>query len=132
VLAQLALGAGFRHRAFGVLPHIIGALVVTTVIFLVGAFILAQFNDHAILRRCAWALMGVTLLQVMLGIAALMARLSVMDAVDTSLRTVVLTVLHVATGALTMAATVALSIQVFRNVRPREAEVPSGNLRTAS
>ena len=27
-LAQVALGAGFRHRAFGILPHIAGAIIV--------------------------------------------------------------------------------------------------------
>ena len=33
-LAQVALGAGFRHRAFGIMPHIVGAIIVA--MFLLG------------------------------------------------------------------------------------------------
>jgi cytochrome c oxidase assembly protein subunit 15 len=32
VLIQLVLGAGFRHQAFGIIPHILGAAVVTLLI----------------------------------------------------------------------------------------------------
>ena len=32
VLTQIALGAGFRHGALNVMPHIIGAMIVILVI----------------------------------------------------------------------------------------------------
>ena len=118
VLVQLALGAGYRHRAFTVMPHIIGAIFVTGFLITVAVFILAQFGSHSILNRTAWALMGITIVQVVLGIVTYLARLTGAESAIPSQSTVVLTILHVATGALTMACAVALAIQVRRNVRP--------------
>ena len=51
VLTQIALGAGFRHGAISVMPHMVGAMVVTLVILFVGAFVLQQFPTHRALRR---------------------------------------------------------------------------------
>jgi cytochrome c oxidase assembly protein subunit 15 len=127
VLIQLALGAGYRHRAFSVLPHIFGAIVVVSVILIAGIFVLAQFGSHTTLRRTGIVLLTVTFVQVLLGVAAYLARLSSLDSPVPVLNTVLLTVFHVATGALTMAASVALAIQVLRNVRPRTA-VASGRV----
>lgn len=118
VLVQLALGAGYRHRAFTVMPHIVGAIFVTGFLITVAVFVLAQFGSHSILSRTAWALMGITIVQMVLGIVTYLARLSGAESAVPSLSTVVLTILHVATGALTMACAVALAIQVRRNVRP--------------
>lgn len=126
VLAQVALGAGYRHRAFGVMPHIVGAIFVTGFLLLVAVFVLSQFGSHPVLRRTAWVLASVTLLQVMLGIAAYLARLSNMESAFPSLAMVLLTVMHVATGALTLAAAVALAVQVLRNVRPHATLASSG------
>jgi len=118
VLAQVALGAGYRHRAFTVMPHVIGSIVVTAMILIVSIFVLAQFGSHPVLRRCAMVLIGITCVQVVLGIVAYMARLNTLDAPYPGTGTVLLTVLHVATGALTLAASIVLAIQVLRNVRP--------------
>jgi len=117
VLAQLALGASARHRALGVLPHILGAFVVTGMILWVTLRVLVRHSEHMVLRRCALALLCMTFLQVFLGIAAYMSRLATADAVQPMPVMIVFTVLHVAAGALTMAASVVLSIEVFRNVR---------------
>jgi cytochrome c oxidase assembly protein subunit 15 len=114
VLAQIGLGAAFRHRAIGLLPHILGAIVVTAAILLIIAFVLSQFPRHAALRKAASALLGVTLLQVMLGLAAYYARLS---AAEFPLAMVLTTVAHVATGGLTLAASAVLAIQIRRNVQ---------------
>jgi cytochrome c oxidase assembly protein subunit 15 len=125
VVIQLVLGAGYRHKAFGMLPHITGAIFVAGFLLLISVFVVSQFATHPSLRRSAWVLMGITAIQVILGIAAYIARLS-------SASTMVpLTVAHVATGALTMAATAALSIQIFRNVRP-QAKLASGTLPAVS
>jgi hypothetical protein len=84
--------------------------------------ILMRHADHDALRRSALALVSVTFLQVFLGIAAYMSRLATADAPQPMPLMVGFTVAHVAVGALTMAASVVLSIQVFRNVRrPAEA-----------
>jgi cytochrome c oxidase assembly protein subunit 15 len=119
VLVQVALGAGYRHRAFDVMPHIIGSIFVTAFILLVSIFILAQFGSHPALKRAALALLLVTCIQVLLGIAAFMSGLSHQQATTPVTQTVLLTVTHVAAGALTLAASVSLCILVFRNVRPK-------------
>jgi heme a synthase len=113
VLAQIALGAAFRHGAMTVLPHILGAMVVAAAILIVCAFVLHQFPEHRALRPAAITLLVVTLVQVMLGIGAYYARL---DASRNPVAMVIVTVAHVATGALTLASSVVLAIQIRRNV----------------
>lgn len=114
VLAQIALGAAFRHRAISLLPHLIGSMVVGLAILMVAIFVLQQFPRHRALQPAARALLGVTALQVGLGIAAYYTRL---EAERIPLAMVLTTVAHVATGGLTLAATIVLSIQIRRNVR---------------
>jgi cytochrome c oxidase assembly protein subunit 15 len=125
VVIQLVLGAGYRHKAFGMLPHVTGAIFVAGFLLLISVFVVSQFATHSSLQRSAWVLMGITAVQVILGIAAYVARLSNASTM------VLLTVAHVATGALTMAATATLSVQIFRNVRP-QAKVASGTLPAVS
>jgi heme A synthase len=119
VLVQIGLGAGFRHRAFGLLPHVIGAMIVPLVILLVGAFALHQFPKHRALRPAAVGLLAITGVQIFLGIIAYVARL---NAADYPLAMVLTTVAHVATGGLTLAASVVLAIQIRRNVRVAASE----------
>jgi cytochrome c oxidase assembly protein subunit 15 len=114
VLVQIALGAAFRHRAIGVLPHVLFSTVVTLVVLFTATFVLHQFPEHRPLRSAAKAVLGVTFLQVMLGVAAYYTRL---QAAEEPLAMVLTTVAHVATGGLTMASSVVLSIQILRNVR---------------
>lgn len=121
VLLQIALGAAFRHRVLGIMPHILGAVLIGSVVLLFGVFVLAQFPDHAALRRSAWALTGITIVQMLLGVIAYFARMTTADAVQPAVTMVISTVSHVGGGALTMAATVALAIQILRHVRPRTA-----------
>jgi cytochrome c oxidase assembly protein subunit 15 len=119
VLAQIALGAAFRQHALSVMPHVIGATVVGVAILLVGILTLHQFGEHAALRRAALAMLGVTFLQVMLGMSAYVAR---MHADRRPGEMVVTTVVHLAVGALTLASSIVLAIQVRRNVRSQAAQ----------
>jgi heme A synthase len=114
VLAQVALGAAFRHKALGLMPHIIGAMVVSAAIMTISAFVLHQFPEHPSLRKSAIVLMSVTGVQVFLGIFAYLTRA---QAAQNPLIMVIVTVAHVAAGALTLASTIALSILILRNVR---------------
>ena len=132
VFLQLALGASARHQAIGILPHIAGALVATGMVLWVTVRVLMYHASHVALRQSALALLSVTFLQVFLGIAAYMSRLATADAPQPMPLMVGFTVAHVAVGALTMAASVVLAIQVFRHVRrpladmqPAGAAVPS-------
>jgi heme a synthase len=113
LLAQVALGAAFRHGAMTVMAHLIGAMVVTPAVLIVCAFVLHQFPEHPALRPAAVALLSITLAQVMLGLGAYLAR---SNADRHPVAMVIVTVAHVATGALTLASSVVLAIQIRRNV----------------
>jgi heme a synthase len=130
VLVQLLLGAGFRHKAFGIMPHIAGALVVTLVLLVYAMFILTKADAPRGLKLSAQLLLWITMAQVVLGIAAYLARLS-NTGIDPAPSLVWFTVGHVATGALTMAATAALSVQVLRAVRPQAHAAPEHGRRAA-
>jgi len=116
VLGQLFLGAAVRHKALGSIYHIAGAPIVAGVILWVSLRILLHYAHNRELRVVSLALIGITFTQVFLGIAAYMTRIAYADAVQPMPLMVTFTVLHVAVGALTMAASVALAILVRRNV----------------
>ncbi len=129
VLVQIGLGAGFRHRAFGLMPHVIGAMLVPVVILLTGMFVLHQFPKHRSLRPAAIGLLTITLIQIFLGIIAYIAR---MNAAEYPLAMVLTTVAHVATGGLTLAASVVLGIQIRRNVHARASETSETHQQVAA
>jgi cytochrome c oxidase assembly protein subunit 15 len=123
VWGQVALGAAFRHRALNVIPHIVGAMVVSAIVLYVAIAVIAEHKTHPALRKPAMALITVTFVQVFLGIAAYLSRLASAESIRPGSFTIVFTVLHVAVGALTLAASVALSIQIRRHVAPQHAPV---------
>jgi cytochrome c oxidase assembly protein subunit 15 len=51
ILVQLILGAAFRHGAFGIVPHLIGAGVVTLFIIWAGVAAKKRFREVRDLRR---------------------------------------------------------------------------------
>lgn len=116
VLSQLALGAAARHKAIGSIYHISWSPVVAGVILWVSLRILLHYAQNRELRYASLALLGITFCQVFLGLAAYMSRIAYADAVQPMPVMVTFTVLHVAVGALTMAASVTLAILVRRNV----------------
>jgi cytochrome c oxidase assembly protein subunit 15 len=127
VLAQLALGAAARHKALGVLPHVAGAGIVTGMILWIIVRVLVRHSSHAPLRRSALVLLSIGASQVFLGIAAYMSRIATIDAPQPMAVMVGFTVAHVAVGALTMAASVVMAVEVFRHVRrPVEEMATSG------
>ena len=116
VLAQVALGAAYRHEAVGLMPHVAGAMIVALLILVVGVFVTQQFPGHRSLRPAAIALMTIAFLQVFLGITII--TIEALN-LENALPLILSTVAHVVTGALTMAATVVLAILIRRNVRAR-------------
>jgi len=116
LLTQLALGAAYRHKALGIVPHMAGAMVVLVVVLGAAVVVLQKYSNHATLKRAAKSLMHITLLQVVLGTGAYITRIMTPEAPHLMPFMVAFTVAHVAVGALTMAASVIFAIQVFRNV----------------
>jgi cytochrome c oxidase assembly protein subunit 15 len=123
VFLQLALGASARHQAIGILPHVLGALLATGMVLWVTVRVLMRHAGHEALRRSALVLLSITFLQVFLGIGAYMSRLATADAPQPMPVMVGFTVAHVAVGALTLASSVVLTIEIFRHVRRPLAEM---------
>lgn len=121
VLIQLFLGAAVRHKAIGSIYHICGAPVVTSVVLWVSMRILLHYTRNRELRAIAVTLITITLVQVFLGIGAFMTRIAYADAVQPMPLMVTFTVLHVAVGALTLAASIVMAILVRRNLGARVA-----------
>lgn len=132
VLGQLALGAAARHKALGILPHVAGAAVVTGMILWIVMRVLVRHASHAPLRRSALVLLSIAMSQVFLGIAAYMSRIATIDAPQPMAVMVGFTVAHVAVGALTMAASVVLAVEVFRHVRRPVEEMAAGGVTVTS
>ena len=114
VLAQLILGAAYRHNAVGIVPHLVGAALVTIGVILVWRRIHREFADEPELHRPATVLAGLLLFQLFLGGAAYWVRLATAEAPQPQLLMVVLTVAHVATGALVLASSLVVTLQTYR------------------
>jgi heme a synthase len=121
VLLQLVLGAGFRHGAWGILPHVIGAVIVASLIIWTASAVLVR-HDDGWLRRPAWSVLGLVILQVGLGIAAYFARVASKSDPQPLEPMISLTASHVVVGALTLAAMVVLTLRCYRVLAPQNAE----------
>ncbi len=119
LFVQLLLGAGFRHRGMGILPHILGAIGVSGMI--VGIFwsvrrVMRAHRANAELRvlfRLTIWVMGLLLAQLVLGIAAYLARRAARFDPQPLEPMISLTVAHVACGALLLAAVLVLTWRVY-------------------
>jgi cytochrome c oxidase assembly protein subunit 15 len=132
VLAQLALGAAARHKALGALPHVAGAAIVTGMILWLVVRVLIRHSSHMPLRRGALALLSIAFVQIFLGIAAYMSRIATLDAPQPMAVMVGFTVAHVAVGALTMAASAVMAVEVFRCVGRPDLVMANGRVSVAS
>jgi heme A synthase len=147
VLGQLVLGAGFRHGAFGILPHALGAVAVTTVVAWTALATLRRHGDNRYLARPAWLLIVLLALQVTLGVLAYITRMSVAGQPLSSVADfftrmtlaplqslifvqpvepmISLTAAHVVVGALTLAAIVVLTLRTYQVLAPQRAAAGS-------
>jgi len=119
VLMQIALGAAFRQKAISLMPHVLGAMFVALVILMQCIFVLQQFKTHRALQAAGKTLLGIAFGQVFLGMTALIMR----SMAEETAQPVVTTVAsHITGGAITLAASLVLSILVRRSVQPRPRE----------
>ena len=117
IFVQLILGAGFRHGAFQILPHIIGAFVVLFLAIWTSRTVRVRFGTVKHLRRWGILLTSFIGTQFLLGIAAYWAVVQEIKAQQPTTTYVILTVAHVLVGALTLAASVVLALSAFRAIR---------------
>ncbi|HLJ46988.1 MAG TPA: hypothetical protein VKU01_13315 [Bryobacteraceae bacterium] len=109
VLAQIILGALYRHKIFGIMPHMLGAMVVALLTLIVSVVLLQNFGQRRDLRIPATALISLLLAQVCLGIAVFL--LLLLGAGNTG-GFVWSATGHVCVGTLTFAASVVLAMRV--------------------
>jgi heme A synthase len=118
VLAQLVLGAGFRHRVFGIIPHVIGAVVVAALILWTVTLVMRHHGRDTYLRKPAMALFGLLFAQLSLGVCAYLARLASADDPQPLEPMITLTVAHVVIGATTLAILILLTLRCYRVLTP--------------
>ena len=125
---QLILGAMFRHHGLSWWPHVVHAVVVSFVLAWTAIRALTIYSQIEAVRRPAILMLSLVIAQLCLGFTAFLTRVAWgRDAVQPELPMVVATVAHVAVGALLLATTVILSIQVWRHVPVAfEERLPAG------
>ena len=123
ILGQLVLGAAFRHGAFGIWPHLVGAGTVLVMAILTGRAARKRFAGVPVIRRSVIRLHATVGTQILLGGAAYWAIVASRDAVQPGLTYVVLSVAHVLVGAITLVASVLLTLVCYRVIRPAESVV---------
>ena len=116
IFVQLILGAGFRHGAFQILPHIIGAFVVLFLSIWTSRTVRVRFGTVKQLRRWGIFLTSFIGTQFLLGIAAYWAVVQEIKSQQPTTTYVALTVAHVLVGALTLASSVVLALSAFRAI----------------
>ena len=114
---QLILGAMFRHKGLGWWPHVVHAAVVVMVLSWTAIRSLAQFSNIEAVKKPAITMLSLMIVQIFLGFAAFTTRVTWgHSSIQPELPMIISTVTHVAVGALLLATTVVLAIQVWRHV----------------
>jgi heme a synthase len=114
---QLFLGAMFRHHGLSWWPHIVNAGLVAIVLSWTTIRAITVYPHVDAIRRPAVAMLFLMLAQLCLGFLAFVTRVMWgKDAAQPELPMVISTVIHVAVGAMLLAATIVLAIQVWRHV----------------
>ena len=123
VWVQLILGAAFRHSGIKLLPHLIGACVVTAMLCWTVVRVLSRYGNVAQLRKPAQTVLALLMIQLGLGFFAYLTRLQWgRDAVQPMAEMVISTVSHVAGGAFVLATSVVLAIQTRRMISVHSSE----------
>jgi len=98
-------------------PHVLNAVIVSFVLAWTSIRALSVYSKIDAVRRPAIIVLSLLITQLCLGFTAFLTRVAWgRDAVQPELPMVAATVSHVAVGALLLATTVVLAIQVWRNV----------------
>ncbi len=128
---QLILGAMFRHKGMSWWPHVAHALLVAFVLTWTAIRALSLYSKIEAIRRPTILMLSLLITQLCLGFAAFLTRVAWgKESVQPELPMVISTVAHVAVGALLLATTVVLAIQVWRHVPVAFTERIPGTERT--
>ena len=124
---QMFLGAMFRHHGMSWGAHVMNAPLVAIVLTWTGLRALTQYPAIRAVRRPAMLMIWLLITQLCLGFMAFITRVAWgHDAVQPELPMVISTVAHVAVGALLLATTVILAVQVWHHIpAARRSECPT-------
>jgi cytochrome c oxidase assembly protein subunit 15 len=123
MLVQLVLGAAYRHSGMGVVPHVVGACVVTMLVAWVVTRIVMKFSQERALLKPALLLGTLLMLQLSLGIGAYLVKMAERNAPQPLPPVVNITTAHVALGALVLVTNLYLTYQTHRFLTPPAQEV---------
>jgi len=130
---QLILGGMFRHHGMSWWPHAVHAAVVSFVLVWTAVRALLVYSKIEAVRRPAIIMLSLLIVQLCLGFTAFLTRIAWgKSAAQPELPMVAATVAHVAVGALLLATTVVLAIQVWRHVPVAFEERVPGTQRNVS
>ncbi len=110
---QIILGAVLRHAGYGVLPHILWAFMVFTIIVMVTSRVFARHGRIAPLLYVSVLLVFLLVAQFFLGFTAYVSGPDEVDAAGSDLHQLIAT-LHQVVGALMLMASVAFLLRVLR------------------
>ncbi len=114
---QLILGGMFRHHGMSWWPHVLNAVIVAFVLAWTAIRAISVYSNIGAVRRPAILMLSLLIAQLCLGFTAFLTRVAWgRSAVQPELPMVASTVAHVAVGALLLATTVVLAIEVWRHV----------------
>lgn len=110
IYAQLIVGAGYRHGAIGVAPHLVGAVVVTILAVTTIVLTLRRHRQPA-LRNAATLLAVLLAVQLSLGWMAYDIKIATLHALQPPENRVLATSIHLVCGALLLATALVLTLR---------------------
>ena len=129
---QLVFGGMFRHHGMSWWPHVVNAVTVALCLTWTAVRALIAFPRIVAIRRAAGLLLFALMIQLLLGFAAFLTRIA-WPGVQANNPMVISTVAHTSVGALLLAITVVLTIQVWRHAAvTQKQEIPEGGTAMAS
>ncbi|MGH9542925.1 MAG: COX15/CtaA family protein [Terriglobales bacterium] len=110
IYGQLIVGAGYRHGAIGITPHLVGAAMVTVLAATTIVLTLRRHREGA-LRRPALLLLALLILQLLLGWMAYSIKIATEQALQPPENRVLATSVHLVCGALVLATSLVLTLR---------------------
>ena len=124
VFFQIFLGAIYRQANLPVWPHLVGSLLVGGLLLYTGMVALETDASPKPVLNVAKVLIGITVMQIALGLGAFLGRVMVGDHLEPEWWMVAARTLHVANGAATLGAAVAYSLETLYHVQSRSEQHP--------
>jgi cytochrome c oxidase assembly protein subunit 15 len=122
IFLQVLVGAGFRHKYLSLKPHVLGAPIVLAMVVWTAIELRKRFPEVSAMARVRKLLHSIVGLQIILGIAALWARIQSADDPQPLPPVVISTVIHTVVGAILFATSIAAVMVCYRLV-PRKREL---------